>query len=113
MIEAKELRVGNYFKWSEFASMGVGVDIITKENHYIYEGFKEPIPLTEEWLLKLGFEYVSIYDSYIKQTGQREFILRKRDFVLCDIDIRVQPKYVHQLQNLYFALTGEELTITE
>jgi len=48
MKKANELRVGNYFQWIEIASMGIGVDVITKDNHYTYEDFKEPIPLTEE-----------------------------------------------------------------
>lgn len=30
---------------------------------------------------------------------------------LCYKEYNIEIKYVHQLQNLYFALTGEELTI--
>ena len=63
-----------------------------------------PIPLTEEWLVKFGFEN------------------KTKSFVLNNISIKQQTKgyffylsimiqYVHQLQNLYFALTGEELKI--
>jgi len=69
-----------------------------------YEG----IPLTEEKLVKFGFIKDSIYLFY----SLGNFIIR-HDFILCDIGIRVYIQYVHQLQNLYFALTGEELKIKE
>ena len=49
-------RIGNYFKWSEFASMGVGEDTIKCGNDIdMYCEFKEPIPLTDEWFVKFGF----------------------------------------------------------
>ena len=66
----------------------------------------EPILLTEEWLLKFGFlkDRINLYYSF----GQ--FIIR-HDFILCDINTRIELKYVHQLQNLYFALIGQELII--
>lgn len=73
----------------------------------------EPIPLNEEWLLKFGFE---------KKLGNYElenfrFNINKPinfdGFLFCEgysvITDKIQ--YVHQLQNLYFALTNEELTI--
>jgi hypothetical protein len=76
----------------------------------------EPIPLTEEWLLKFGFNEVFMVDGvwghgidgfiYVNN-GQIRF---KGKAVLID-ENRLQ--HVHQLQNLYFALTGEELTIKE
>jgi hypothetical protein len=78
-----------------------------------YEDFKG-VPLTEEWLLKFGF------DKWFLDYG---FNLRG---IICDIfynvntrelringDIKIPIEYVHQLQNLYFALTGEELTLKE
>jgi len=69
----------------------------------------EPIPLTEEWLLKFGFEKIDHIhkDNYFK-----------KNWLCCEslsFDWRGgyigRIGYVHQLQNLYFALTGEELTI--
>jgi hypothetical protein len=56
----------------------------------------KPIPLTEEWLLKFGFECVYTLDRSFQHLD-------------CEYDL----EYVHQLQNLYFALTGEELTIKD
>jgi hypothetical protein len=75
----------------------------------------EFIPLTEEWLLKFGFEKSSgtsvsfqLESKYfdIRYYNQEISIISDRD----DLKM-IQVKYVHQLQNLYFALVGEELTI--
>lgn len=131
-MEARELRIGNLFyptdnnfhvdpnapvpitelceKYASFRSDRTSVAIL-------YKGMSA-VPLTEEWLVKLGFE--KIHSTFFK-LGKHEFCLD--DFMLsiqgpecndlpCDIDI-AKAKYVHQLQNLYFALTGEELTIKE
>lgn len=74
-----------------------------------------PIPLTEEWLIKFGFEktkgYVfkidkfSLFDHNYDQ-GNLFLKLNSQNVPLINI------KYVHQLQNLYFALTGKELPTT-
>lgn len=77
----------------------------------------EPIPLTEEWLLKFGFDKVlprndKIYyrlNDYFVIEDSRVFLLGDDAFEI--LKLRQEIKYVHQLQNLYFALTGEELTI--
>lgn len=78
-----------------------------------------PIPLTEEWLEKLGFKKGFKDNWYHKESN--EYFNFLRPLSKCstchvesgnfdDID-GIPIKYVHQLQNLYFALTGEELTI--
>lgn len=96
----------------------------------------KPIPLTEEWLLKLGLfkitkkedlwgnDEIGVYDFNGKIRWSDFFITSNglKDFTLyvATIDDGMESAeylnniiYVHQLQNLYFALTGEELTITE
>jgi len=83
----------------------------------IWEKDIEPIPLTKEWLLKLGLtencwhfftgkyniDYFQI--SAIKVDDRYGFGYYSKQDILTEI------KYVHQLQNLYFARTGKELTI--
>lgn len=82
----------------------------------------EPIPLTEEWLLKFGF---------VKQKGggmggqdqwagmaswaiKGNWLFRGQASCLRLVGyFNAQVKYVHQLQNLYYALTGEELTVKQ
>jgi hypothetical protein len=79
--------------------------------------FIEPIPLTEEWLLKFGFE---IDDSeWFKDDDEIVYQKTYKDYSICVSNKGVvyngvysqKIKHVHSLQNLYFALTGEELTI--
>lgn len=122
MIKSNELRIGNYLCNAPWFDMVV-VEEIRKEVIKCNIGFGEieklqPIILTEEWLIKLGFEWE---ESYIKLDFNPRM---KIEFYMansaeCDIvqDNKTisfknnQIKYVHQLQNLFFALTGEELTI--
>ncbi len=71
------------------------------------------IPLTEEWLAKLGFEKIENPNN----TGTFLWTINEIGFIQSDkfycasIDSLIEIQYVHQLQNLYFALTGEELTL--
>jgi hypothetical protein len=106
-MDIKELRVGNllYNGFNELIE-------VKNISHYNTSGFLletlKPIELTEEWLQKFGFE---LYDSV-----EFRHFYRKNDFDLnqdyqpIDFDC-IEIKYVHQLQNLYFALTGKELEI--
>ena len=104
-MKASELRIGNWFK--EDIIEQTYTEITAKQILDFYEDplddFYKPIPLTEEWLLKFGFERA--YDTCYQY---KNFILNDK-FIMMDIDITIQLKHVHQLQNLYFALTGEEL----
>jgi len=126
MIDPKELRIGNwagyegeFFQvWSEITKYSVDLDNLTNR-HIKAAAYDEisPIPLTpwileragfEEWaegnwrtkpLLNLGgwskeFNYYLPYYNFSTYTGN------------------VIIKHIHQLQNLYFALSGEELEIS-
>ena len=88
-----------------------------------FDEFIEPIPLTEEWLLKFGFEkdeYAKdfrlgkywvenrYFDSYEKSMFLFGCYQFNKIYITSNVDVL---KYVHELQNLYFAITGEELTI--
>ena len=88
----------------------------------------KPIPLTEEWLYKFGFKDIDKSDNdYITYTDSNhnyylQLDVRRKDgkYSILDNsfdDLRdfsmVDVMYVHQLQNLYFALTGEELSHTQ
>ena len=67
-----------------------------------------PIPLTEEWLLKFGFKKSVIF--FMKESMNIEFIENGCLFSL-DGEYEVFIEHIHQLQNLYFALTNSELII--
>jgi len=110
-MKASELRIGNYVyheptidDW-EIIQANPGTMIQCEINP---DGF-DPIPLTEEWLLKFGFEPL----------GSSRFDFKIFTYYLYDGSFYNQSsrlstiKYVHQLQNLYFALTDEELEIKD
>ena len=111
-MKANELRVGNYFQWIKIASMGIGKDVITKDNHYTYEDFKEPIPLTEEWLVRFGW-VKSKEQNYFWEDNNFTILFDDSGFYIESFIGKLRIKYVHSLQNLYHALTGEDLTITK
>ena len=75
-----------------------------------------PIPITEEWLTKIGF-VKRIYSDKIFAYG--EGMLSTVYFIESTmIDIRTEDndatilcKHLHQLQNAYYLVTGNELEI--
>ena len=134
-MESRELRIGNLIevntKEKRIDSLDErGINFYqdsygeTSYDGYFNSGFDliTPIPLTEEWLVKLGFDKkengyykdfsggsMRVDENIIALFIGSEYALNiamDYDFVELPNEI---PK-VHQLQNLYFALTGEELT---
>ena len=77
----------------------------------------QPIPLTEEWLLKFGWIFNIETNSYEKERMPNGHLAKTSfgwdmfNYVLKSKTTNKTFYFVHQLQNLYFALTGEELTI--
>lgn len=71
------------------------------------------IPLTEEWMIKFGFEkHDSEYRMYFGQPFPALIIDKDFEYSSSqngNLNVRVKLKYVHKLQNLYFALTQNEL----
>lgn len=116
MIEARELRIGNFF--IEENSGEIIKVIGLEEKRIVFSGMfldkwqSKPIPLTEEILLKCGF--TERYDEvFFIATGYVEIIYLKGELYL-SIEGQLLPlqcEHLHQLQNLYFALTGEELEV--
>jgi len=113
MINANELRIGNWVK-----HLGLDVRIEAHGIAMFEDGdFScDPIPLTPEILEKSGFKKTNVFD-YVKKPillhdmtdtsfSHFETYWGKQEFFLNTVE------YLHQLQNLYFALTGNELKIT-
>lgn len=105
------------------------IEVLHEEGYLIVREpftYLEPIPLTEQWLLDFEFEKVDEED-FVNCWKKDESdiacffdntmsifhrIYLRDDCVACttsELD-EVDIKHVHQLQNLYFALTGKELT---
>ena len=129
-MKANELRIGNYVY--DRGGKVIRIDFLKhleknydckfgqhqfigeeEEVHPLTEwtDFAKSIPLTEDWLLKMGFKYdCDLVNSlcknciwFNKKNMEATYLLQKL----------IKINYVHQLQNLYFALTGKELEIKQ
>lgn len=138
MIQANELRIGNWVLDDEGTICKVcrvqsprftaynGVEYIHVyiqiKDRYFETQYVDPIPLTEEILLKCGFE-LGAYNWYMLMFKNKNIKINIKSNMLCiesyyDGEIKssmqilgLEKKKLHQLQNLYFALTGTELEI--
>jgi len=140
-MEANELRIGNYVYLTadghEDEPDLVKWDIIDYEYYTDKMDYIQPIPLTEEILLKCGFEvekYIATGDFYL--CGKKVISINRRSYKIIisaddysnwnflvdsnylykdisrEIKQNILPfQYLHQLQNLYFALTNQELEV--
>lgn len=110
-MKSSELRIGNYL-YDRNDKLAI-VEEINEDDFKAYSGMAtslllKPIPLTKEWLMNLGYFPCSFSENHYSIIGHR--VWQCNEMFLCDKN-GVIIKHVHQLQNLYFALTGEELTI--
>jgi hypothetical protein len=107
-MKANELRIGNIVflksKNKEYEiTLGYEIDEGCESEDF------EPILLTEEWLERFGFEEVD-KKLFIHQLLPLS-IKKSIGFYMTNVTNEINS--VHQLQNLYFALTGEELKLNE
>jgi hypothetical protein len=119
MINANELRIGN---WYLGASRQEPLQATARFIQQLDEGLINcsPIPISSEILEKCGFTRLNNgwnmgeHKSYMDEI----FSLFDENYCQGELDLRLngsdlpmpKVKYLHQLQNLYYGLTGEELT---
>ena len=128
-MQASELRLGNRIQYNgdygtviTISEYGVTVAFEEEEMYLTYNQIK-PIPLTYDRLLKCGFDRehnepnkvdTIVYDIYYI-TGTDYLIEYYYEDGLWlftdDIGLKVFISYLHEIQNLIFALTGQELNI--
>lgn len=123
-MEANELRIGNYVIYG-------GSEVKMNINEFIhfvrFPETYEPIPLTEEWILKLGLKRGGYDMIEVWHPDKPRFVMvgylddeEDNDYIGWNYNhegtteeeygsSRIEIRYVHQLQNLYFALTGDDL----
>ncbi len=117
MIQINELRIGNYIEEGKVEKIDNSIDEIyySGDRCYLssYCNNINPITLTEEWLFKFGFELNGCNFELPNFRFHVNKPINYNGFVFCDgytvITEKIQS--VHQLQNLYFCLTGSELTV--
>lgn len=121
-LKAQELRMGNLV-WNEYLKENRKVDYLDIRDHFerrLYTPF-QGISITGEWLLKFGFErhpkddkrffwghygYNMVFDEEASNWDVSPHI------VVDGFAMRIASvQFVHQLQNLYFALTDTEIEI--
>jgi hypothetical protein len=115
MIKAEELRVNNIYM---HRSTPDALTIHHKLSAVCNSDEWNPIPLTPEWLERCGFAKGDAYDiEHDIERGEEHYWHNDRLIWRHRLkNKRVDECYdhincLHQLQNLYFALTGEELKI--
>lgn len=122
-MKIEELRIGNWLKAigkeSFYQVKGINeitIDVATDRpnnyKRYLLDGF-EGIPINEEWLVKFGFvknlkhgieNYISCDFTYYPSNKQVKIFDRFGGSIYVE-----NIEFIHQLQNLYFALTQKEL----
>jgi hypothetical protein len=126
LISENDFRVGNLFYGNYETEEDEKIhSVICKilgydpfDSHFCVEnkeGIEEfcsfqKIPITEVWILKLGFIKDEILKFYRNDKSNSTIII-DYDFICLLGYSHVKIKYVHQLQNLYYALTQRELTV--
>ena len=154
MINANELRIGNFILWnpkltnpittlvplpievsaifqnkiiyvspsSEYRVEPFEDDLLQKDIAYKKIEELEPIPLTPEILKKSGFVTADYKIDVIAWGYKDKFLISQNGVSVAEQpiifewdngvhDTATEIRHLHQLQNLYFFLTGEELEI--
>jgi len=128
MIQANELRIGNLILDSK--GFVLLIKSISEKNKQVSGYFPKlndfgsdyyddcrPIPLTEEILTKCGFRKSKLegYDVHFRYDHQllhsSVTSIYNADFSIKLDNVARGVKSLHQLQNLFFALTGNELEV--
>ncbi len=102
MIDPNELMIGNYV----YPDNNHGDIVQVCAQDFESTEYLDPIPLTEQWLIDLGVQFG--WENYDIEYIFQKYSLRYRYDVGSSAFI-TSIKYVHQLQNLYFALTDKQL----
>ncbi|WP_316778359.1 hypothetical protein [Pedobacter antarcticus] len=129
-MKASDLRIGNYVGNGKVTMTNLENVEFSQGLYTVVENLSVkrsdedeilPILINEEWLLKFGFNWCESKiigkdrKLSIQVSNNEDLDYEDQEFFISNVsDNRVfsfwyEIKYVHQLQNLFFALTGEEL----
>ena len=113
MIQANELRIGNWLEFNLHGSKWIG-QIDHTDFEFIFDNdlrCANPIPLNEDWFNKFEFENDNA-NGYSKDSIHIEYIAQVGYVFFINGDVNgesMKIEYVHELQNLFFALRKQEL----
>jgi hypothetical protein len=138
-LTAQDLRIGNYANYQYFNPNPKNPDwafetveiVAIKEKGFLFKNLNKKskykvgvlyaIPLTEEWIERFGFKEDEVRDYMLHLdkaetmflcafSDDRNNVYLYKNYIMAS-DYVAKVEYVHQLQNLYHALTGEELKL--
>lgn len=115
-----ELRIGNYIQDYDKTKILVVENIDSTLKYKELNGTEsssnhitnlKPIEISEDWLIKIGYEKTGSFYR-ISKSRFAEVYVSSEGIDVCVHSVTLDHiQYVHQLQNLYFSLTGRELTV--
>jgi len=115
-METKGLQIGNYVRIAVNKEEYNDFALTMKDFKTTKIKLFDPIPLTTQWLERFGLDLVSWFceESYMVVKDESYGYCMKVRNASHKTSIQFSYfKYVHQLQNLCFALTGEVLKIEQ
>nr|WP_315026061.1 hypothetical protein [uncultured Chryseobacterium sp.] len=121
--KGQNIKDGQFLGWKNYetkVTIEVLQHILNNNTDYKYS----PITLTEEWLLKFGFEQMKDSTTYEWKDGdyrsiQVDLKSNEAEIYLCGYDYAMSSQcfpidhiqYIHQIQNLFYSLNGKELNL--
>jgi hypothetical protein len=130
MNTAKDYRIGNYVQYDGrvFQIETIALLYPTLNTNEFGIGVVDwnnlkPIPITEEWLLQNGFDYFTSFDGdgcefynyklkcvcvfNSEYSDKWNVIITDNEWQQFQLEYNIE--YVHEIQNLFYALTKEEI----
>lgn len=135
-VKVRDLRIGNYIKtkeddfhFHEILQINKGSicieDAVSDEFVCVDIIDVEPIKISKDWLEKLGFIFIirNMWELKIDFYTKLQFYENQDEYItlfvqnynngerISDTHLAIKnAKYIHQVQNLFFDLTGRDLT---
>jgi hypothetical protein len=122
MIKKEELRVGNILNYTTSENDILPTRIDWQDLKWISrdpKGFNiifDPIPLTEEWLLKFGSKKTLVNETLIFDRFKLVYKLAYKYWYVLDLNTLTyltKVEFVHEWQNFVYIINGKELEINQ
>ena len=117
VVKIARIETEEYTDWNSGDEFSTTIEKGSHNNNY-YQSTINGIPITEKWLLDFGFEILTDKTKGFKSNSYTytkgiSFIVHLNDELLSvNFWQGNEKRYVHELQNLFFALTGVELLVS-